>query len=169
MKNKINEIIVEYNEEFSSELILQYLKERKVIQIKSDFYISNPLSPIDLEKPGVIINSSGSKNIPKHCYHSIDNLNQSANYCGKWLEEQDFDLSNIIIFNTLPLSHISGFMPLWRSKIWECEYVNISPKIIKESKYLLEKTLKIKGKSRKILIYSHSQILLLHKGMKPLI
>ena len=154
MKNKINEIIVEYNEELSSELILKYLKERKVIEIKSKFYISNPLSSKNLENPGVIINSSGSKNMPKHCYHSIANLNQSANYCGKWLEEQAFDLSNIIIFNTLPLSHISGLMPLWRSKIWECEYINISRKMIQESKYLLEKTLTIKGKSRKKLITS---------------
>ena len=154
MNNKINEIIVAHNDELSSELILQYLKESKLIQIKSNFYKSNQSSPINLENPGVIINSSGSKNMPKHCYHSIANLNQSANYCGKWLEEQDFDLSNIIIFNTLPLSHISGFMPLWRSKIWDCEYINISPKIIKESKYLLEQTLKIKGKSRKILITS---------------
>ena len=154
MNNKINEIIVEHNDELSSELILQYLQERKLIQIKNNSSISNRLSPIKSGNPGVIINSSGSINMPKHCYHSIANLNQSAKYCGKWLEEQDFDLSNIIIFNTLPLSHISGFMPLWRSKIWECEYINISPKIIKESKYLLEKTLKIKGKSRKILITS---------------
>ena len=154
MNNKINEIIVEHNDELSSELILQYLQERKLIQIKNNSCISNRLSPIKSGNPGVIINSSGSINMPKHCYHSIANLNQSAKYCGKWLEEQDFDLSNIIIFNTLPLSHISGFMPLWRSKIWECEYINISPKIIKESKYLLEKTLKIKGKSRKILITS---------------
>ena len=154
MKNKINEIIVEHNEELSSELILQYLQERKLIQIKNNSCISNRLSPIKSGNPGVIINSSGSINMPKHCYHSIANLNQSAKYCGKWLEEQDFDLSNIIIFNTLPLSHISGFMPLWRSKIWDCEYINISPKIIKESKYLLEQTLKIKGKSRKILITS---------------
>ena len=154
MNNKINEIIVAHNEELSSELILQYLQERKLIQIKNNSSIANRLSPIKSGNPGVIINSSGSINMPKLCYHSIANLNQSANYCGKWLEEQDFDLSNIIIFNTLPLSHISGFMPLWRSKIWECEYINISPKIIKESKYLLEKTLKIKGKSRKILITS---------------
>ena len=154
MNNKINEIIVEHNDELSSELILQYLQERKLIQIKNNSCISNRLSPIKSGNPGVIINSSGSINMPKHCYHSIANLNQSAKYCGKWLEEQDFDLSNIIIFNTLPLSHISGFMPLWRSKIWDCEYINISPKIIKESKYLLEKTLKIKGKSRKILITS---------------
>ena len=154
MNNKINEIIVEHNDELSSELILQYLQERKLIQIKNNSSISNRLSPIKSGNPGVIINSSGSINMPKHCYHSIANLNQSAKYCGKWLEEQDFDLSNIIIFNTLPLSHISGFMPLWRSKIWDCEYINISPKIIKESKYLLEQTLKIKGKSRKILITS---------------
>ena len=154
MNNKINEIIVEHNDELSSELILQYLQERKLIQIKNNSCISNRLSPIKSGNPGVIINSSGSINMPKHCYHSIANLNQSAKYCGKWLEEQDFDLSNIIIFNTLPLSHISGFMPLWRSKIWDCEYINISPKIIKESKYLLEQTLKIKGKSRKIFITS---------------
>ncbi len=154
MNHKINEIIVEHNDELSSELILQYLHERKLIHIKNNSCISNQLSPIKSGNPGVIINSSGSINMPKHCYHSIANLNQSAKYCGKWLEEQDFDLSNIIIFNTLPLSHISGFMPLWRSKIWDCEYVNISPKIIKESKYLLEQTLKIKGKSRKILITS---------------
>ena len=154
MNHKINEIIVKHNDELSSELILQYLQERKLIQIKNNSCISNRLSPIKSGNPGVIINSSGSINMPKHCYHSIANLNQSAKYCGKWLEEQDFDLSNIIIFNTLPLSHISGFMPLWRSKIWDCEYINISPKIIKESKYLLEQTLKIKGKSRKILITS---------------
>ena len=154
MNHKINEIIVEHNDELSSELILQYLQERKLIQIKNNSCISNRLSPIKSGNPGVIINSSGSINMPKHCYHSIANLNQSAKYCGKWLEEQDFDLSNIIIFNTLPLSHISGFMPLWRSKIWDCEYINISPKIIKESKYLLEQTLKIKCKSRKILITS---------------
>ena len=154
MNNKINEIIVEHNDVLSSELILQYLKEKKLIYIKSNFYISNRFSHINLRSPGIIINSSGSINMPKHCYHSIANLNQSANYCGKWLEEQDFDLSNIIIFNTLPLSHISGFMPLWRSKIWECEYINISRQMIKESKYLLEKTLTIKGKSRKKLITS---------------
>ncbi len=154
MNNKIKELIVEHNDELSSELILKYLEERKLIQIKSNFYISNRLSPTNLENPGVILNSSGSKNMPKHCYHSIANLNQSANYCGKWLKEQDFDLSNIIIFNTLPLNHISGFMPLWRSKVWGCEYINISRKMIKDSKYLLDKTLIIKGKSRKKLITS---------------
>ena len=33
MNNKINEIIVEHNDELSSELILQYLQERKLILI----------------------------------------------------------------------------------------------------------------------------------------
>ena len=147
MNKKINEIIVEHNEKLSSELILKSLKEKKLIQIKSNFYMPNiRLSSTNLGNPGVILNSSGSKNMPKHCYHSISNLNQSAQYCGIWLEEQGFDLSNIIIFNTLPLSHISGFMPLWRSKNWDCEYINISRELIKKSKYLLEKTLNIKKK-----------------------
>ena len=154
MNNKINEIIVEHNNELYSDLNLKYLGERKLIQIKSNFYMSNQLSPVNLGSPGIIINSSGSKNMPKHCYHSISNLNQSANYCGTWLEEQGFDLSNIIIFNTLPLTHISGFMPLWRSQIWNCQYINISPKLLKEKKHLLEKTLAIKKKNRKTLITS---------------
>ena len=49
MKKKISEIIVEYNEELSSELILQYLQERKLIQIKNYSSISNRLSPISRE------------------------------------------------------------------------------------------------------------------------
>ena len=134
MNNKINEIIVEHNDELSSELILQYLQERKLIQIKNNSCISNRLSPIKSGKPGVIINSSGSINMPKHCYHSIANLNQSANYCGKWLMEQDFDISNIIIFNVFSNRYLLSFI--------------------------------IFGE---ILIYSQSQILLLHKGMNPLI
>ena len=155
MKNKINEIIVNDNEELSSEIILKYLKEKKSVQIKSKYHISNnKLNYINLEKPGVILNSSGSQNLPKLCYHPIENLNQSAHYCGIWLKEQGFDLSKIIIFNTLPLSHISGLMPLWRSKSWECEYINISPTLIKESKDLLQKTLTINGKARKTLITS---------------
>ena len=155
MNNIINEIIVEHNDELSSKLILECLKKRKLIQLKNPSYISNyRLSPINLKSPGIILNSSGSKNMPKHCYHSISNLNQSANYCGTWLEEQGFDLSNIIIFNTLPLTHISGFMPLWRSQIWNCQYINISPKLLKEKKHLLEKTLAIKKKNRKTLITS---------------
>ena len=155
MKNKIYEITVDNNHELSSELILKYLKKGKLIQIKSKYFISNnQLSLLNLRKPGIILNSSGSQNMPKHCYHSISNLNQSANYCRIWLEDQGFDLSNIIIFNTLPLSHISGFMPLWRSKVWECEYINISRDLIKDSKYLFEQTLKIKAKASKILITS---------------
>ena len=155
MKNKIYEITVDNNHELSSELILKYLKKGKLIQIKSKYFISNnQLSLLNLRKPGIILNSSGSQHMPKHCYHSISNLNQSANYCRIWLEDQGFDLSNIIIFNTLPLSHISGFMPLWRSKVWECEYINISRDLIKDSKYLFEQTLKIKAKASKILITS---------------
>ena len=155
MKNKINEITVNHNEVSSSKLILKYLNEKKLVQIKSKYYVSNyRLDYINLEEPGIILNSSGSQNLPKHCYHPIENLNKSANYCGMWLKEQGFELSEIIIFNTLPLSHISGLMPLWRSKLWECEYINIPPRLIKESKHLLEETILIKEKNRKILITS---------------
>ncbi len=155
MKNKINKLVVENNEKSSEKLIFEYLKESKIIQIQSSLSIdSHSFSQINHDGPGIILNSSGTQNNPKFCFHEIKNLNQSANFSGIWLEEQGFNLGNILIFNTLPLNHISGFMPIWRSKIWECEYINISPTLIKRTKDLLEYSLSIKKKTQKKFITS---------------
>ncbi len=147
MKNKIYEILVENNEVSSAELIIKYLSENKIVQINSkNNFFKQSIGSVSLKGPGIILKSSGSKNIPKNCFHSLDNLNRSAESSGIWLKDQGFDLANTIIFNTLPLNHISGFMPLWRSKIWNCEYINISPNLIKNTKDLVKKTLLIKQK-----------------------
>ena len=155
MKNKITQISVTHNEEVSSILILQYIAEKRIIYIKNkNNNMDEILHQINISGPAIILNSSGSSKASKKCIHHISNLNQSAHNSGLWLEEQGIELKNCIIFNTLPLNHISGLMPLWRSKIWNCEYINISQKLIKETEHLLERTISNKKITEKYLITS---------------
>ena len=114
MITKLNKLIVKNNEYSSGKLILESLNQKRIILITNKFEkINNSLDEINYEKSAIIIKSSGSKNRPKFCLHTISNLNHSAISSGNWLEEQGFILKNCLIFNTLPFYHISGIMPLW--------------------------------------------------------
>ena len=142
MIQKINKLIVKNNEEKSSKLILELLYLKKIIFISNKYEeTKNLLNEINYEKSAIIIKSSGSKNRPKFCLHTINNLNKSASSSGIWLEEQGFILKNCLIFNTLPFYHISGVMPLWRSKVWACDYERVGPNLLKNTKELYEKTI----------------------------
>ncbi len=145
MKNKIHIIKVENNEKESVKKILENIKRGEITYIRNKSYESEEvLETIDITGPAVILNSSGSSGKPKKCIHNLKNLHASAEASGIWLEKQGFKLQNCLIFNTLPLNHISGLMPLFRSKIWGCENINISPKVIKKTKELLSFTNAIK-------------------------
>ena len=155
MINKINKITVNNNEDNSRRLILEYLHQKKIIFISNRFdQVNNLLDEINYGKSAIIIKSSGSKNRPKFCLHTIDNLNDSAISSGNWLEDQGFILKNCLIFNTLPFYHISGLMPLWRSKIWNCSYERIDPNLLKNPKDLYENTIANKLINKKHLITS---------------
>ena len=155
MIKKINPITVKNNEDRSKELILELLNQKKIIFITNKFEkINNLLDQINYEKSAIIIKSSGSKNRPKFCLHTISNLNESAISSGNWLEEQGFILKNCLIFNTLPFYHISGVMPLWRSKIWNCSYERVAPNLIKNTKDLYENTIANELINKKNLITS---------------
>ena len=155
MIKKINSIVVKNNEDRSKELILELLNQKKIIFITNNFEkINNLLDQINYEKSAIIIKSSGSKNKPKFCLHTISNLNKSAISSGNWLEEQGFILKNCLIFNTLPFYHISGVMPLWRSKIWNCSYERVAPNLIKNTKDLYENTITNELINKKNLITS---------------
>ena len=152
MKNKIYIIEVKNNEKESTKKILKNINEKKIIYIKNKFYENEEiLEPIDASGPAIILNSSGSSGKPRKCIHNLDNLNSSAKASGIWLEKQGFKLQNCIIFNTLPLNHISGLMPLFRSKIWNCDYINISPILIKKTKELLIFTNQIKDNKKHLI------------------
>ena len=152
MKNKIHIIEVENNEKESIKTILENINDKKITYIKNKCYKNDAiLETIDIKGPAIILNSSGSSGKPRKCIHSLENLNSSAKASGIWLEKQGFKLQNCLIFNTLPLNHISGLMPLFRSKIWNCDYINISPKLIKKTKELLVFTNEIKKENQHLI------------------
>ncbi len=155
MNNKIHYIKVKNNEIFSSNLILKLIKKNKVLFIHQE---SNPINEfldnIKIDGPAVILKSSGSSKKSKICIHPIYNLNKSAESSGTWLKSQGFNLSKCIVFNTLPLNHISSLMALWRSQVWHCEYINISPHLIKNTKDLMDFSLSIRDINNKKLITS---------------
>ncbi len=154
MKNKIHTIEVENNETKSVEKIIEKIREDKIIYIKNKFYADKDvLDSINENGPAIILNSSGSSGKPRQCFHHLDNLKLSAATSGQWLIEQGFELQNCLILNTLPLNHISGLMPIFRSQTWGCDCINISPNFIKKTRELLLFTIKSK-KNKKHLITS---------------
>ena len=145
MKNKIHTIEVENNETQSVEKIIEKIREKKIIYIKNKFYKDEDvLDSINENGPAIILNSSGSSGKPRQCFHHLNNLQLSAIASGNWLIEQGFELQNCLIFNTLPLNHISGLMPIFRSQSWGCDFINITPTLIKNTKELLLFTIKSK-------------------------
>ncbi len=154
MKNKIHTIEVENNEIQSVEKILEKIRENKIIYVKNKFYEDEDLlDSITENGPAIILNSSGSSGKPRKCFHHLNNLILSATTSGQWLIEQGFELQNCLILNTLPLNHISGLMPIFRSQTWGCDCINISPNLIKKTRELLLFTIKFK-KNNKHLITS---------------
>jgi len=154
MKSKIHTIEVENNETQSVEKIIEKIRENKIIYVKNKFYEDEDvLDSINENGPAIILNSSGSSGKPRKCFHHLDNLKLSAITSGQWLIEQGFELQNCLIFNTLPLNHISGLMPIFRSQTWGCDCINISPNLIKKTRELLVFTIKSK-KNKKHLITS---------------
>ncbi len=154
MKNKIHTIEVKNNETQSVEKIIEKLRENKIIYVKNKFYeYEDVLDSITEHGPAIILNSSGSSGKPRQCFHHLNNLKLSAVTSGQWLIEQGFELQNCLILNTLPLNHISGLMPIFRSQTWGCDCINISPNLIKKTRELLLFTIKSK-KNKKHLITS---------------
>ena len=81
-----------------------------------------PISPTLPAGEGVIISSGGSIGGPHLCLQSINNLTNSALTTGKWLENYGLNPKECIILNSLPLHHVSGFMPWWRHQTWGAQH-----------------------------------------------
>ncbi len=82
--------------------------------------------------PGLLLSSSGSSGSKKHCLHSSENLDKSANATGEWLLEQGFLPETCVLFNPLPMHHVSGLMPWWRSRSWGAEYISLTPDLMRD-------------------------------------
>tara|TARA_B100000965_G_scaffold119782_1_gene98819 strand:- start:809 stop:2044 length:1236 start_codon:yes stop_codon:yes gene_type:complete len=81
---------------------------------------------------GIIISSGGSTGGPNLCFQSIKNLTDSALSTGKWLKKHGLNPKECIILNSLPLHHVSGFMPWWRHQTWGTKHHWISHSMMHE-------------------------------------
>ncbi len=104
--------------------------------------------------PGVIISSGGSANGPHQCLLPSMHLDQSALATEIWLKDQGISSRNCIIFNPLPINHISGLMPWWRSKRWGSQHIWISPQTMKDPSQLELSTKDLLGKNKQKLLIS---------------
>jgi len=106
------------------------------------------------EGEGIIISSGGSIGGSNLCLHSIQNLTNSALATGKWLKNHGLKPNECIILNSLPLHHISGFMPWWRHYTWRSEYHWISPSLMHKPLQLKKFSEALTNKYRRPLITS---------------
>ena len=129
MNNLINlNIDSSHHEEFikNFEKVIYQNKWIKLNQSnKDDTLIPPKILP---KGSGIVINTGGSSGGNHQCFHSFKNLSSSANATGKWLKRIGYSPENCIIFNCLPMYHISGLMPFWRSKVWGSKFINLPPK-----------------------------------------
>ena len=103
---------------------------------------------------GIIIASGGSIGGPNLCFQSINNLTNSALTTGSWLRRQGLNPQECIILNSLPLHHVSGFMPWWRHHIWGAQHHWIPHSMMHEPIQLEEFSSKLTYKYRRPLITS---------------
>jgi len=103
---------------------------------------------------GIIISSGGSIGGPNLCLQPIKNLTNSALSTGKWLKNYGLKPNECIILNSLPLHHISGFMPWWRHHTWRADYHWISHSLMHKPSQLNQFTDALANKYRRPLITS---------------
>ncbi len=102
---------------------------RLVPSIRNSTTISDNILP---EGQGVVISSGGSTKGPCPCFQPSSHLNLSAQATGKWLQAQGINQKECLILNPLPMHHISGLMPWWRSRNWGCRYNTVNPALMKD-------------------------------------
>ena len=90
--------------------------------------IPNHLLP---KEAGVVISSGGSIQGPHHCLQPFSHLDQSAISTGQWLKKIGLEPKDCQIFNPLPLHHVSGLMPWWRSKHWGAKHHWLIPSLMR--------------------------------------
>ncbi|WP_320673607.1 AMP-binding protein [Prochlorococcus sp. MIT 1341] len=88
--------------------------------------------------PGVVVASGGSSGSRKYCLQPCRHLDRSANATASWLGDLGINPKDCVIFNPLPLHHVSGLMPLWRSKSWGVKYVSLSRELMHDPALLEE-------------------------------
>ena len=86
---------------------------------------------------GVLISSGGSTGGRQVCLQPWSHLDQSAVATARWLEGIGLDPSDTVLLNPLPMHHVSGLMPWWRSRCWGAPHVPLTPSLMKSPAALM--------------------------------
>lgn len=100
-----------------------------------------PVVPASLEQqigPGVIVGSGGSMGGRRWCVQPLAHLQQSALATGRWLAAQGLDPASCLHLNPLPLHHVSGLLPLVRSRQWGAQHRTLAPALMRDPLALTE-------------------------------
>ena len=81
---------------------------------------------------GVVIPSGGSIGGQGFCVQPRANLDASAKATARWLLGIGIYPQRSVLLNPLPLHHISGLMPWWRSRVWRAEHLPLEPAWLKQ-------------------------------------
>ncbi len=115
------------------------LQEKCWVQLTTPKDSSGLISEsISLEGSGVVLASSGSTGGTKHCFQPCSHLDQSAEATSIWLQRQGVEVTSCVLFNPLPIHHISGLMLWWRSLRWGASHFWLDPQWMRDP-VLLEK------------------------------
>ncbi|MCT0231363.1 AMP-binding protein [Synechococcus sp. CS-1324] len=81
--------------------------------------------------PAVLIGSGGSSGGRRWCLQPLEHLRQSAEATGTWLRAIGIDPAGTLLVNPLPLHHVSGLLPLVRSRQWGVPLQELSPALMR--------------------------------------
>ena len=153
-KIAVVECIPEKTLDCSKEILKNFEKHNWVYLAPPKDQTKIPTSSTLPKGEGIIISSGGSIGGPNLCLQSIKNLTNSALATGMWLKNHGLKPNECIILNSLPLHHISGFMPWWRHCTWRSEYHWISPSLMHKPLQLKQFSEALTNKYRRPLITS---------------
>lgn len=86
---------------------------------------------------GVVLASGGSTGGRRFCLHPVAHLDRSAAATAAWLNAIGIAPELSLVFNPLPLHHVSGLMPWWRSRCWGAEHAWLLPEWMKNPAALI--------------------------------
>ncbi|MDA0258546.1 MAG: O-succinylbenzoic acid--CoA ligase, partial [Cyanobacteria bacterium] len=125
--------------------LLMQLAEGGWVQLDGAAASSKVPATLLPDGPGFVISSGGSSGGRRRCLQPLINLDRSAAATGTWLGSIGIDPSTCLVLNPLPMHHVSGLMPWWRSRCWGSTHVPLAPNLLKQPSQLLAISRTLKG------------------------
>ena len=119
--------------QLSAARLVQEMEAQSWVQLQSagDFMNSPPASAL-APGPGIILSTGGSTGGRGLCFQPYCHLDRSAAATATWLRATGLTPADCLILNPLPLHHVSGLMPWWRSRCWGASHHWLPAKLLKQ-------------------------------------